>query len=124
MLRLLLDEHLNPAIAECVRTERTDVEVAALSAWEGGAYLGASDEDLLHAARAGHWTLVTFDQRTIVPLLRAWGQTGCDHGGVIFASSLTFAPNDVGRIAHALVRVWEQLGADDWTNRAIYLQHD
>ena len=28
MLRLLLDEHLNPAIAESVRTERTDVEVA------------------------------------------------------------------------------------------------
>ena len=28
MLRLLLDEHLNPAMAECVRPERTDVEVA------------------------------------------------------------------------------------------------
>jgi hypothetical protein len=67
-------------------------------------------------------TLVTFDQRTIVPLLRVWGQGGVAHGGVIFLSSPTFVATDVGGIARALVRLWDDAGAHDWTDSALYLQ--
>jgi len=124
MLRLLLDEHLSPAMADTIRSMRAEIDVVALAAWEDGTYLGAVDESLLQAARSGGWTLMTFDQRTIVPLLRTWGQAGRDHGGVIFASPRTFAPNDVGGIARALICIWEQFGAEDWTNRVIYLQRE
>jgi hypothetical protein len=124
MLRFLLDEHLDPAIAQGVRTCHAAVEIVALAQWDDGAHLGAPDDVLLRAAYAKGLTLVTFDQRTIVPLLRSWGQAGNSHGGVIFISSAAFIPNDVGGIVRALIRLWEQLGAGEWTNRAVYLQRD
>jgi Domain of unknown function (DUF5615) len=124
VLRFLLDEHLNPAIAEAVRTQIPEVETAQLARWENGSYRGSPDEALLTAARALGWTLVTFDQRTIVPLLRLWAQREIAHGGVIFMSTSTYRPTDVGGIAGALVRLWRTYGADDWTDRAVYLQAD
>jgi hypothetical protein len=121
MVRFLLDEHLDPAIASGVRRCREDIAIVALARWENGAYLGASDELLLRAAHEAGWTLVTFDQRTIVSLLRAWGTAGIAHGGVVLLSSATFSSSDVGGMASALVSLWEQLGADDWTDRVVYL---
>ncbi len=38
-LRLLLDEHLSPAIAEQLRLHHPDVAIFSLQEWEGGAYL-------------------------------------------------------------------------------------
>jgi Domain of unknown function (DUF5615) len=124
VLRFLLDEHVNPAIGDAIRTHLPEVQTAQLARWEGGVHHGSSDEILLRAAHALGWTLVTFDQRTIVPLLRLWGQTQVAHGGVIFISTFSFAPSDVGGIARVLAPLWVRLGVEDWTNRAVYVQSE
>jgi hypothetical protein len=122
MLRYLLDEHISPAVAASVKALRAEIDIVSLPLWEEGTYLGAPDDVLLRAAHAAGRTLVTFDQHTIVPLLRAWGQGGSAHGGVVFISSATYAVTDVGGIARALVRLWEDEGAQDWSDVALYLR--
>lgn len=121
MLRLLLDEHLSPALAASLRASIPELTVLTLQAWAGGAHLQSGDEDLLTAARAEHLTLVTYDQRTIVPLLRSWGERGLDHGGAILVDTRTLAPNDLGGLARGLTGLWAAHGRLDWTNRVVYL---
>ncbi len=122
MLRLLLDEHLSDDIAVGVRAEATGVEIVSLREWQEGVYVGASDDVLLRAAYAQGTTLVTFDQRTIMPVLRDWGERGIAHGGVVFGSRYTFATSDFGGIGRALTRLWIEQGPLDWTNRVVYLR--
>lgn len=64
---------------------------------------------------------MTYDTKTIVPLLKAWGEQGIDHGGVIFVTPSAIAQDNIGRRVRALAAVWERLGADEWTNAIIYL---
>ncbi len=124
MPRFLLDEHLAPAIADAVRSLKEDMVVIPLAGWQDGAYLGASDDTLLQAAFAAGFTLVTFDQRTIMPLLQTWAQEGRTHGGVVFVSAYTFATDNVGALSRALVRLWRDPGDIDWTNVTLYLQDE
>ena len=72
LLRLLLDEHLSPTIAEHLRRRNPQIAILSLQEWEQGAYLRAEDALLLTVARQQRLTLVTYDQRTIVPLLKSW----------------------------------------------------
>src|SRR5205823_586152 len=89
VLRLLLDEHLSPAVAQHLAVQRPEIPVAPLRLWEGGSLLGASDDVLLTRARELEWTLVTYDLRTIAPLLKVWGEAGIAHAGVIFVDDRT-----------------------------------
>lgn len=122
MLRLLLDEHLSPRIARWLAARRQGLLVQSLQAWEGGAYLGARDELLLSAAREHGLTLVTYDRRTVVPLLKDWAERGISHGGVVFVSMRTLAPNDFRGLTNALLRLWESERRVDWTNRVVFLE--
>ena len=45
-------------------------------------------------------TLVTYDTKTIVPLLKMWGEQGVTHGGVIFVKASTIAPHNIAWIIH------------------------
>lgn len=121
MLRLLLDEHLSPALAASLRASIPVLTTLTLQEWDGGAHLQSNDEDLLVAAHARHLTLVTYDQRTIVPLLRLWGERGLDHGGAILIDTRTLAPNNLGGLMRGLAGLWAARGQLDWTNRAVYL---
>lgn len=121
MLSLLLDEHLSPAIARQLRSRLAEIRVLSLREWEAGAYLQAADDAVLVAAGRQQLTLVTYDQRTIVPLLKAWGERGLTHGGVILVDTRTLAPSDIGGLVAALTLVWERFGRDEWTNRVVYL---
>ena len=96
MLRLLLDEHLSPVIAQQVRSRNPRISILSLHAWEAGSYLQQGDDLLLRTAYTQQLTLVTYDQRTILPLLAAWGEAGIAHGGVIFVDTHTLLPNDFG----------------------------
>ncbi len=122
MLRLLLAEHLSPVIAEQLRLHHPTIAIFSLQEWEGGAYLGADDARLLEAAHGQGLTLVTSDQRTIVPLLKSWAEAGIDHGGVIVVTR-GFDQRDVGGFIAALVALWHDLGDLDWTNRVVYLAY-
>jgi hypothetical protein len=53
-----------------------------------------------------------------------WAEAGTSHGGVIFVDQRTLAPNDSGGLIRALVRVWEELGALDWTDRVLFLTRE
>ena len=61
--RLVLDEHVNPFVAAVLREHGYDA--VAMREWDGGRWLGSSDESLLRAALADDRTLVTYAVHTI-----------------------------------------------------------
>lgn len=121
MLRLLLDEHIPPAIAVQVRARNPAIAITSMREWEQGAYLHAADEVLLQAAYEQRLSLMAYDQRTIGPLLKVWGEQGTAHGGVIFVNRATFAQNDIGSVVRALLALWSARGQEDWVDRVVYL---
>ena len=121
VLNLLLDEHLSPRVAVQVRAKHPGAHIIAFQEWDGGSHLGEPDEVLLAAAAAQGLTLVTYDLRTIAPLLKTWGEQGTAHSGVVFIDARTLAPNDLGGLTRALGELWEQEGEEKWSNRVLFL---
>ncbi|HEY9869782.1 MAG TPA: DUF5615 family PIN-like protein [Candidatus Obscuribacterales bacterium] len=121
MLAFLLDEHISPTVAAKLVARRPEMVVYSLSSWEAGAYLGAPDWDVLLAARAGLLTLVTYDQRTLVPLLRLLAEHGLKHTGVVLIDERTIHPARIGDLVRALEQLWERDRDLDWTGRVMYL---
>jgi predicted nuclease of predicted toxin-antitoxin system len=121
MLRLLLDEQINPEVAAQMGVQFPHVEMTTLHVWEDRRYLQTDDAVILVEVYRQGYTLVTYDARTIVPLLKVWGESGIDHGGVIFVKASTIAPDNVGGLMRALAAVWEHYGDADWTNATMYL---
>lgn len=120
-MKLLLDEHVSLSVASAL-AKRTTYEVASLQSWHGGAFLRASDAEILTASHASGWTLVTYDQRTIPTLLRIWAAQDIPHGGVIFVDDHTIAQNDIGGLIRALLKLLNTDGDLDWENRVDYLR--
>lgn len=121
MLSLLLDQHLSLAISEQVRAKRPEISIQSLYEWREGAFVGIADPLILRAAADDGLTLVTYDRKTIPPLLVEWGNAGISHGGVVFVDNLTIASNDFGRLVRALIHYWDLEHAGDWTNRIGFL---
>jgi len=119
MLTLLLDEHLSPRVAQQFRAKWATAQIESLLLWQGGRFAGVPDDMRLREAQVQGWTVVTYDQATIVPLLKDWGEQGIEHGGVILVDERTIAPNDIGGLIHALGAVWHAEKNRDWKN--IYL---
>ena len=74
MLKLLLDEHISPKVAIGLRLRNQSLVVYSMVEWEGGKFLGQEDAVCLKEAIAKGLTVITYDQRTIPPLLKSWGQ--------------------------------------------------
>src|SRR5664279_5433470 len=122
MLRLLLDEHVSPKVAEGLRRRAPSMVVHALANWEGGNFLGQDDSACLMEAARQRLTLVTYDRRTIPLLLKTREESGRRHGGVIFVDEKTIAPADVGGLVQALHRLSRASGRWDWTDRICFLR--
>jgi hypothetical protein len=122
MLKLLLDEHLSSDVAAGLRRQDKSITVYSLAHWQDGRFLGLTDDLLLREAAARKLTLVTYDRRTIPPLLKAWGEAGIDHGGVIFVDEKTVPPSDFGGLIRSLRILVRQAGKWDWKNRICYLR--
>lgn len=122
MLRLLLDEHISPKVAEGLRRRDPRVVVHALVSWEQGNVLGQDDDACLTEAARQRLTLVTYDRRTIPLLLKTWAESGRSHGGVIFVDEKSIAPDDVGGLVQALHRLHKASGRWDWRNRICFLR--
>ena len=122
MLRLLTDEQISYVVAEQIRANRPDIVIESLRAWQGGAFEGVDDAVLLEAAARAGWTLVTYDQKTIPPILIEWGATRRHHGGVIFSDNFTIAQSDIGALVRALIAQWDRTNEWDWTDRVDYLR--
>jgi hypothetical protein len=121
MLRLLLDEHVAPAVAAGLRRRNMALVIHAMRDWERGAFLGRDDEACLTEAARQGLTLVTYDRRTVPPLLKSWAEQGRSHGGVIFVDEKTIAPADVGGLVRALAALVRGAGKQEWNNRICFL---
>ena len=121
MLRLLLDEHLSPRIVQQFRARRPHAQIDSVLDWEDGRFSGVPDDLLLTEAHAHGWTLVTYDQATIVPLLKNWAEQGVSHSGVILVDDQTIASNDIGGLLRALGTLWDREKNSDWRNTVLYL---
>jgi hypothetical protein len=122
MLGLLLDEHISPHVARGLRRATRGMAVHALSEWHGGDFLGQPDDACLRAALAENLTLVTYDRRTIPPLLKSWAETGAAHGGVIFVDEKTISPADVGGLVKALHQLAHEGAEWEWKNLIVFLR--
>ncbi len=122
MLQLLLDEHVSPDVAEGLRGQTKGVIVHALAEWEEGRFLGQSDETILEAATAQKLTLVTYDRRTIPPLLKLWAETGHSHGRVIFVDEKTISPSNIGGLIRALGKLLHEGKDWNWKDQVCFLR--
>jgi hypothetical protein len=122
MLRLLLDEHISPRVARGLLRTNPQLIVHGLTEWQGGGFLGRDDEACLREAAAQKLTFVTYDLRTIPPLLKEWAETGESHGGFIFVDTKTIAPSDIGGLVRAMHAVAKAGQAWDWTDRVLFLR--
>jgi hypothetical protein len=122
MLKLLLDEHISPAVATGLIRRNRSLDISSMAGWEDGRFLGQDDSACLgHAAEQG-LTLVTYDRRTIPPLLKNWTEEGRDHGGIIFIDEKTISPADIGGQVRALSNLIRAAAKWTWTNRVYFLQ--
>jgi hypothetical protein len=122
MLKLLLDEHISPDVANGLRRRNRAIDVRYMVEWEDGRFLGQEDSACLREAAAHGLTLVTYDRRTIPPLLKTWAEEERTHGGVIFVDEKTISPADIGGLVWALTRLARETGNWDWTNRIYFLR--
>ena len=90
--------------------------------WEGGDFLGQDDDSCLRKAATQGLTLVTYDRRTIPPLLKRWAEENHHHAGVIFVDEKTISPADIGSLVLALTALIHKVGKEDWTDRICFLR--
>lgn len=121
MLKLLLDEHISRSVAEGLRRRR-QIVVLCLAEWENGKFLGQQDSDCLKQAAVEGLTLVTYDRRTIPPLLKSWAEQEQKHGGVIFVDEKMISPSDTGGLIEALSDLWRKTAKWDWSDRICFLR--
>jgi hypothetical protein len=122
MLKLLLGEHISPDIADGLRRRQKIIAITSLAEWEGGRFMGVPDDVLMAEAAAQNLTLVTYDRRTIPPLLKAWAEAGREHGGIIFVDEKTIRPSDFGGLIAALRKLYRSAAGWDWKNRVCFLR--
>jgi hypothetical protein len=120
MLKLLLDEHISPDVADGLRRRNRSLVIYCMAEWENGGFLGQEDSACLLAAAEQRLTLVTYDRRTIPPLLKIWAEEGLGHGGVIFVDEKTISPADIGGLVRALAQVSKETGKWNWTGRVYF----
>src|SRR5436190_524660 len=122
MLRLLLDEQISPDVADGLRKRSKEITVRWMAEWESGRFMGLPDHLLLEEAAAQKLTLVTYDRRSIPPLLKRWAEEGRNHGGVIFVDGKTIRSSDFGALIRGLQKLWIEAQNWDWANRIIVLR--
>lgn len=122
MVKLLLDEHISPAVADGLRRRNPLLTVVCMAAWEQGEFLGQQDSLGLQQAAEQGLTLVTYDRRMIPPLLKVWAEEEQRHGGVIFVDEKTISPADRGSLVRALTELWKTTARWDWSDRVCFLR--
>lgn len=122
MLKLLLDEHISPAVAAGLMRRHRSLTVHSLLGWEEGRFLGQDDAVCLEHAARQRLTLVTYDRRTIPPLLKTWSEEGREHSGVIFIDERTISPARIGGQVRGLSNLIRIAAKWNWTNRVCFLQ--
>lgn len=94
----------------------------ALRDWQEGHYRSAPDEQVLAGAATGDRVLVSYDCRTLPPLLKQWAETAQHHRGVILVDEKTISPRAVGALIRALRALSAESGDEPWDDRVIFLR--
>ncbi|MDO8669861.1 MAG: DUF5615 family PIN-like protein [Dehalococcoidia bacterium] len=121
-MRLLLDEHLPPPLAN--QLGRHGIDAAALRDWsfqKKDRFLRRPDHEMLSAALEDGRVVVTCDCRTIPLLLKNWAEQERSHGGVIFVDDRAVSPNDVGGLLRGLLETERRLGSVSWQDPIVFL---
>jgi hypothetical protein len=121
MLKFLLDEHISARVAAGLHRRIPSLQVLALAEWEDGGFLGQDDAACLTEAARQQWTFVTYDRRTIPPLLKQWAEAGREHGGIVFVDERTIPPSEIGGLIRALALLAREGAAWDWIDRVCFL---
>jgi hypothetical protein len=125
MLAYLLDENISFVVAEQLARKNPHISVQSIHRWQNGAFIGQEDGRVLRAATQEGLTLVTYDLRTVPPLLTEMAADREAHAGVVFVDDASIRSNDFGGLIMALLGHWQRYGAEDWSNRIGFLEaHD
>src|SRR5258708_36441209 len=124
MLKLLLDEHISPAVANGIQRRNRSLVIHPMVQWESGNFLGREDSICLLEAAKQRLTLVTYDRRTIPPLLKLWAEEERSHGGVIFVDEKTISPSDIGGLVRALSSLADEAGGRARSNQDYLLRDE
>ena len=122
MLALLTDAHISPHVAAQVRAKRPECIIYSVRFWRAGILLNAEDDVILAAACEEGLTLVTYDQRTIVPLVKQWMTEGREHAGVLFLDHHGIMQDDIGAQVRALIDLWGAAQSEIWTTVIGYVK--
>ena len=121
MLSLLLDEQISPRVAEQARVKWPGVPIQTIHRWREGAFCGQDDDVVLDQARQDGLTLVTYDLKSLPPLLAEWAASGISHAGVVLVDDRTIAPSDFGGLLRALAELWRAEKDAVWRDRILFL---
>jgi uncharacterized protein DUF5615 len=122
MLAYLLDENISPVVAEQLAAKNPQMVVHSVHRWRGGEFIGQADGRVLKAATQARLTLVTYDLKTIPPLLSEWAADREAHAGILFVDDASIRSNDFGGLVKALLAHWQRYAAEDLINRVAFLK--
>ncbi len=99
-MKLLLDEHYSPRIAEHLRAQGHDVTAVVAQP----ALAGLADRNLIKAARRDGRALLTENVGDFMPIATELTRTGTPHAGIILANPHRFprSRDGMGRLVEAL----------------------
>lgn len=121
-MRLLFDCHVTKATLGALRGLSPEIQAEHLALWRHGAYLRAADDEILAVCHEERRVFLTYDQATIVDLLRQWAAEERPHSGVIFADENSVRPNLPGEVANAVAKLAEEIRGVDTRNMVRYLR--
>jgi predicted nuclease of predicted toxin-antitoxin system len=107
-VKLLLDEHVSPRVAEALRTSGHGVVPVS----ESELLRGRSDEEMLERASGARQALVTHNFADFLKISADWAKTGREHFGVVLVP-IGFQRRGVGAYVRALEVLLESHESDD-----------
>ena len=109
-MKLALDNHYSPVIAEKLREVGHDVVAAVEKGWAT-----EDDEDLLERCNLEQRALLTNNVADFASIARRWSLDGRRHSGLIFTSDTSMPRGRVhiGRYVKALENLLQSHPADD-----------
>ncbi|MES2209292.1 MAG: DUF5615 family PIN-like protein [Chloroflexota bacterium] len=119
-MRLLLDEHYSPLIAEHLRARGHDVTAVVAQP----TLAGLADRTLILAARRDGRALLTENIVDFVPIATEFARTGTPHAGIILANPHRFprSRDGMGRLVEALHELLvAHRGDDALADRIVWL---
>jgi hypothetical protein len=121
MASFLLDENISHVVVEQVLLKEPSSRIVSIKRWRLGLYTGVEDRIMLRAALEEGLTLVTYDLRTIKPLLKEWAEEGITHAGVVFIDDKSIAGNDFGSLIRSILSLWNAVKDHDLTNEVRFI---